>query len=263
MEKAKEDLTQQLIQAEKNFTAKLTTTQQEAKKTEDQLLQKLTATEKELDTTKQQLATIYQNLTAKAEQETLAASTDKPLAEIETKIQAEVMNTTEKRIAELETKLQQKTAWIEGIIHNHWLTSLCRQASKLASDNQVVPVVVKMSEYAKNKDTTWSSKQFYDNYNKECKLKLQVAASKFRNSYMSVSLLSMTPGKRPTGTFVVRLLNQISDSEHYLGGTSPQAKKTSGNVVWQNDYFISYQDLHKDTTTHRFLKDDALFFEVY
>ena len=173
------------------------------------------------------------------------------------------MNITGKKIAELETKLQQKTVWIESIIHNHWLTSLCRQASKLISDDQVVPVVVKMSEYAKNKVAPWSSKPFYDNYNKECKLKLQVATSKVRSNYMSVSLLLMT--KRQTGTFMVRLLNQISDSGHYLEDTSlPSSSQTkrASNAAWHNDCFISYQDLHKNTATCQYLKNDALFFEV-
>ena len=44
--KTKEGFTQQLIKAEKKFAAKLTASQEEAKATEDQLLQKIAATEK-------------------------------------------------------------------------------------------------------------------------------------------------------------------------------------------------------------------------
>ena len=267
VEKAKEDFTQ-LLEHTENITAKLMASQQEAKRTEDQLLQKLTATEKELNTTKQQLATTCQNLTkAEKEHTTLAASTDKALAEMENKIQTKVTEvvptTAEKYIVELESKLQQKIMRIEGIVHNHWLTSLRNQASKVISGNQVVPVVVKMTEFTKNKGTTWSSKPFCDSNDKECQLYLQVATSKLRPSYMSVSLLTHGLKKRLTGTYVVKLLNQISDSEHYLGDTSSQTKKVSNaSAVWQNDSFITYQDLHKVTATCQFFKNDALFFEV-
>ena len=95
---------------------------------------------------------------------------------------------------------------------------------------------------------------------------MQVATSKFRTNYMSVSLISRTPAKRLTGTFVVKLLNQISDSEHYLpvgeDPSSPTKKPSNANVVLHNDYFISYQDLRKNSPTRQFLKDDILFFEV-
>ena len=266
--KAKEDLIQQLARTEKNLTTKLTASQQEAKRIEDQLLQKLAATEKELNSTKQQLATTCQNLT-KAEKELIefAASTDKALTEMENKFQIKVTEvvptSAEKSVIELEIKLQEKMKRIEEIVGNHWLTSLCRQASKVASGNQVVPVIVKMMEFTKNKGTTWSSKPFCDSQDKECQLYVQVATSKLRPSCMSVSLFTHAPKKRLTGTFAVKLLNQISDSEHYLGDTSSQTKKFfNANAVWQNDTFISYQDLHKVTATCQFLKDDALFFEV-
>ena len=258
----KDDLTQQLVAKLADTEQQLTASQQEAKWTKNELLQKLTAIEKELNTTKQQLATTYtgcQNL--EKEHTPLAASTDKALTEMETKFQDAV-----KRIAELETKLQQRTVRIEEIIHNHWLTFLRHQASRLMSGTEVIPIVVKMTEFAKNKASSWSSKPFNDNFSKDnCELYLQVSPSKIRNSLMSVSLLSRIPSKRVTGTFVVRLLNQISDSEHYLGPedtSSPTKKSFSTNVVLQNDGFISYQELHKNTATCQFLKDDALFFEV-
>ena len=266
--KAKEDLTQQLAHTEKNLTAKLATCQQEVKRIEDQLLQKLADTVKELSTTRQQLAITSQNL-SKAEKELteFAVSTDKALTKIENKFQMKITEvvpiSAEKNITDLETKLQERMKRIEEIVGNHWLTILCHQASKVASGNQVVPVIVKMMEFTKNKDTTWSSKPFCDSQDKECQLYVQVATSKLRPSCMSVSLFTHAPKKHLTGTFVVKLLNQISDSEHYLGDTSSQTKKFSNaNAVWQNDTFISYQHLRKVTATCQFFKDDALFFEV-
>ena len=170
----------------------MTASQQEAKRTTDQLLQKLTATEKELNTTKQQLATTCQNLTkAEKEHTTLAASTDKALTEMENKFQAkvtEVVTAAEKRIAELETKLQQKTKLIEGAL-NPWLLSLHYEASKSSSGDQSVPVVVKMTELGKYHSDPggWLSAPFYDNhYNK---LQLKVNFTIGTGGYLRISVL--------------------------------------------------------------------------
>jgi len=207
--------------------SELRANQLEAKTARDELLQKLTATEKELNATKQQLATTCQ---AEKQHTPLAASNG----------------------PEMEMKLQQKMKHMEGILQNHWLTFLNHRFS-------INPIVVKMTEFAKNKITTWTSQKFH--VKDQELIQLQVAPSKIGSSIMSVSLLSDTL-KRNTGTFMVKLLNQISDSEHYLGPekkSNPQAKKS---VLLQYDNFISYQDLHKITPTSQYLKDDILFFEV-
>ena len=242
-------LRQQLVQTEKNLTAKLTTSQQEARRTKDQLLQKLAASKKELNTTKQQLAFTCQNLTkAEKEHTTLAESTDKALTEMENRFQAKI-TAAENKIAKVESKLQQKTQPIEGIF-GPWLTSLQYRASKLSSGDQVVPVVVKMAEFTRHMSARWLSKPFYNNYNKECELQLEVATEFYMyNSYVSLSLIvDYRESKQSTDKFVVRLLNQISDSEHHVGKNY--------------QYFISHQNLHKKTATCQYLKDDTLFFEV-
>ena len=295
VKKTKEGLTQRMVRVENhlsstnkqltvveqsanNALAQLTTveilkqqlsaSQQETKRTKDRLLQKLTATEKELNTTKQQLATTCQNLTkAEKEHTTLAASTDKALTEMETKFQAKI-TAAENRMAELERKLQQKTQPKEI----PWLTSLHNRAS-LASGDQVVPVVLKMTEFTKHKGTDWLSKPFYSNCNKECELQLKVFANRIDPTYMSVFLILTNRDKhKPAERLVVRLLNQNSDSEHYLGDTdtsdevNPFRKFSSFydrlNSVWYKKSFISYEHLHKNTATQQFLRDDALFFEV-
>ena len=253
--KTREDLTKQLIQTEKNLTAKLTASQQEAKWTKDQLLQKLTATEKELNTTKQQLATTCQNLTkAEKEHTTLAASTDKALTEMENKFQAKI-TAAENRIAELEKKLQQNTKQIE---EGSWLTSLHNRASMLSSGNEVVPVVVKMTEFTKHKDADWLSNSFYDNRT-TCKLQLRIFVNRDDSTYMSMCLIKVLQSKRPAGRFAVRLLNQISDRNHYQVQSDVFVPI---NTIWQKKFFISYKDLHKSTAEYQYLRDDTLFFEV-
>ena len=273
--KTREDLTQQLVQTEKNLTAKLTAIQQEAKKTKDGLIQKLTATEKELNTTKQQLATTGQNLTkAEKEHTTLAASTDKALSEMENKFQAkitEIASVAEKKITELETKLQQKTKQLQEKMLDPWFTSMQYRASKFGSGNQVVPVVVKMTEFTKHINSKWLSKPFYSNYNKECELQLEVFANNTNSTYMSVYLkLADHCYYKPADKLVVRLLNQINDSEHHLGDVCRPAvnvfkmfhSASSVNLVWRNSNFISYKCLRENTRTCQFLRDDTLFFEI-
>ena len=275
----------------KNITARLTASQQETTKIKDQLLQKLTTAEKELNTTKQQLATTCQNLTkAEKEHTTLAASTDKALTEMENKFQAkitEVMTATEQKITELQASLQQKTQL-------SWFLFLQHQASKLSScpDDQIVPVVLKMTEFTKNvKGNGWLSKPFYDTQNKQCKLQLKVVANKINEvTYLSVLLLGdhevhnkHMPPKKPAGDTrkwwclvfihddsIVKLLNQISDDEHIEGHMKYKSKHTMSlvpavvdpNTLYENLQFISYEDLHKNTATCQYLKDDTLFFEV-
>ena len=223
-----------------NLKHQLSASQQEAKTTKNQLLQKLAATKKELNTTKQQLAITCQNLTiAEKEHTTLAASTDKALTEMETKFQAkitEIAAAADKRITELETKI--------------WFTSLQNRASKLASGNQVVPVVVKMTEFTKHMNTKWLSQPFYNSCNKECELQLEVATKLYMyNYYVSLCLIvEYKESKQSTDKFVVNLLNQIRDSEHHVGKNY--------------QYFISHHNLYNKTVTCQYLKDDTLFFEV-
>ena len=255
--KTKEDLTQQLVQTEKNLTAKLTTSQQEAKQTNDQLLQKLAATEKELNTTKQQLATTCQNLTkAEKEHTTLAASTDKALAEMENRFQAKI-TAAENKITEVENKLQQKSQLIEETLGS-WVKSLHYRASKLSLGNRIVPVVVKMTEFTKHKHTRWLSKPFYSNHNKEYKLQLQVNGHEgFWAGYMSVSLVvDPVQSQKPNDKYVVKLLNQITDCQHFY---FDEFYQTTSDIWKSKNFFYCSSFL---TGIRQYLNDDTLFFEV-
>ncbi|XP_065887461.1 TNF receptor-associated factor 3-like isoform X1 [Dysidea avara] len=270
--KTKDDLTQQLA-----------VTKQEAKKTKDELTQKLTNTQRDLNTTKQQVATTCQNLT-KAEKEhiTLAANTDEVLAKLETKFQTkitEIETAAQKRITELETKLEQKTQQIELIISDpriFWYNTVNYQASKLSSGDQVVPVIVKMSEYTTKKSdgVRWYSDSFYTHH-KGYKMCLLVYATGY-DGYMTIFLILMEgpyddqlrwPLK---GHCEMKLLNQISNSEHHLENGRYQdnghKRVTSGErcsyAMWFSIKFISHEHLQKITPTCQYLKDDSIFLQV-
>ena len=225
IEKSKEALTQKIVLVE-NHLSSANKQLKEAKRAKDKLLQKLTTTEKELNITKQQLAATCHNLT---------------------------------KAVELERKPQQNTQPKE---EGPWLTSLHNRASKLSSGDQVLPLVVKMTEFTKHMGTNWLSKPFYNDPSKECKLQLQVSAAPLLGyTYMSVSLVvDHKQSKQQSDKLVVKLLNQVGDSEHYAGGNLFQFGVS--NIIWQNQCFITYENLHKKTATYQYLKDDTLFFEV-
>jgi len=74
------------------------------------------------------------------------------------------------------------------------------------------------------------------------------------------------------GKFEIKLLNQISDSQHHSvtvtfsdSITSNVDKRvTDGERArgWGKPQFISNEDLYKTTPLHQFLKDDCLFIQV-
>ena len=118
-----------------------------------------------------------------------------------------------------------------------------------------------MTEFTKHMSTKWLSKPFY-NPSKECKLQLQVSAAPvFGYTYMSVSLIvDHKQSKQQSDKLVVKLLNQVSNSEYHVGGNIFQF--AISDIIWQNQCFITYENLHKKTATYQYLKDDTLFFEV-
>ncbi|XP_065917309.1 hyaluronan mediated motility receptor-like [Dysidea avara] len=273
--KWKDDLIQQLTvtkqEAKKiidDLTQRLVASQQEVKKTKNELTQKLTNTERELNTTKQQLATTCQNLTkAEKEHTTLAANTDEALAKLETKFQT--------KITEIETAAQRRITELEHntkLLFGDWPSIISTSSSRLSSGDQVVPVILKMSEYTKKKesDVIWHSDSFYTHH-KGYRMTLYIGAA-----HLSVGLLLM---KGPyddqlrwplKGHCEVKLLNQISNSEHHLGNGKHQDNghkrvtigERSHYFMWYTHQFISNEDLHKITPTCQCLKDDNIFIKV-
>ncbi|XP_065887532.1 TNF receptor-associated factor 2-like [Dysidea avara] len=240
-----------------NLTQQLAVTKQEAKNTKGELTQKLTNTQRDLNTTKQQLATTCQNL-AKAEKEhiTLAANTDEVLAKLETKFQTKITKietAAQKRITELETNLKQKTQQIDKLLLITWGMDIVLMASKISSGDQVVPVIVKVSEYTKKKSdkVKWYSDSFYTHHKgyKMCLL-VDVGGWSTRSGYLTVHLFLM---KGPyddqlrwplKGHCEMKLLNQISNSEHHLGNGRHKGDAHERITSGERSYYYSIIMVH-------------------
>ena len=219
--------------------------------------------------------------TTKQEQIILAAKTDEALARLETKFQTkitEIETATQKRIAELESKLKQKAQQVDRntqLDKRH--TDLDTFSSKLSSGNQVVPVIVKMSEYSKKRrdGVEWYSESFYTHH-MGYKMCLVVYPAGWISSFLALQLYLM---KGPyddklrwplKGRCTVKLLNQISGNEHHLGKgryldfghQRVTSAERSSLYMWHSSQFIFNEDLHEITTKHQYLKDDCVFLQV-
>jgi len=159
---------------------------------------------------------------------------DEALVKLQTKI-AQVEAFAQKNITELEIKLQllsalyeaennsQQSVLINGDVK--WATNLITESAKLLSGNQLIPVIVKLSEYSKKycDDVDWFSDPFYTHPN-GYRLCPNVNAADRNLAYsihLSVELYLM---KGPHDDYLswplnenceVKLLNQITNSEHY------------------------------------------------
>jgi len=259
---------------------RIITAQAETKKT---LTQKLENTERELNNTKQQLATACQNLSeAEKEHVRLATSTDEALAILEVKFQTKITENeiaAQKRITELETKLEQKNQLLESL-HSKWSIQLVTDAARLSSVDKVVPVVVMMPEYykyiKKKSEVNHYGDSFYTHH-KGYKMCLCIEAGGIdcvKETHLLVRLVLL---KGPyddqlrwplKGHCEVKLLNQISNSEHHLGngqyyyGGSHKQVIIGSHDMWCSNQFINSQELSKITSTCQYLKDDRIFFQV-
>ena len=145
----------------------------------------------------------------------------------------------------------------------------------------VTPVIIKMSKYAQNmlEKKQWLSPPFYS-HKMGYKLCLSVYPYGHRMSkgtYMSVCLHLM---KGPyddilpwplEAVFKVKLLNQISDSQHHAEPNQfvfdakkniCQLRSSDLSKGWGYSSFISHEKLNKIAFMCQFLKDDSVFFEV-
>ena len=167
-----------------------------------------------------------------------------------------------------------------------WSDKLVAMVMMSKSNDQECPVTIKMSEYGKKRrnNVEWYSNPFYS-HNKGYKMCLNVDAgghSKGKGTHLSAFLYLM---KGPhddeltwpytEGKFKIKLLNQISDSEHHfwmvnynkIASSNSASRIIDGNRSRAKDgqgrhKFISNDDLSKVTPTCQFLKDDCLFLQV-
>ena len=146
----------------------------------------------------------------------------------------------------------------------------------------VCPVTIKMTEYKEKKENAiqWYSDPFYTQ-NKGYKMCLRVDPAghgdgEGHDTHLSAFLYLM---KGPyddeltwplRGKFEIKVLNQISDSEHHLvtllyddrASDDSAGRVTDGKKGWGYSQYISNEDLNKITPTCQYLKDDCLFFQV-
>jgi len=196
----------------------------------------------------------------------------------------EVEMAAQKRIVGLENKLQQKSDELDLV--NQWFQwerNITYEAAKLSSGVQeTIPVIVKMSGYKEikadyNKNRyAWYSVSFYTHH-KGYKISLQVYVSS--STHLKAHLyLERGPHDSQLwwplkGHCEVKLLNQINDSEHYVGTgelnynghesyTTRENKQTTNAYMWSSTSFISYKELENVTTTRQYLKDNTVYFRV-
>ena len=152
----------------------------------------------------------------------------------------------------------------------------------MAKSDQVCPVVISATEFdeRKNSKVKWYSGPFYshDKGYKMCLSLYPAGNGEAKGTHLSVFLYLM---KGPhddeltwplRGKFEVKLLNQISDCEHYPLAIAydehtkdgPASRVTYGVKAtgWGKPHFISNENLHKVTPTCQYLKDDCIFLQV-
>jgi len=146
-------------------------------------------------------------------------------------------------------------------------------AEKLSSGEEIIPVIVKMSDYTLNSRDkfNWYSDPFYTHRNgyKMC-LFCHVGST-----HLSVHLYLMRGPHDDQLTWPlkgycrVKLLNQVSNSEHYVGtgncDTDSHIRVTNGEQrsMWYSNKFINNKHLKMVTGTCQYLKDDSIFLQVY
>ena len=163
-----------------------------------------------------------------------------------------------------------------------WPDKLVAMVTMAKVGNQMCPAILKISQFNKEKMSNkyWYSDSFYT-HNKGYKMCLCVDAACYgdgKGTHLSMFLFLM---KGPhddeltwplRGKFEIKLLNQISDSEHYsvmltfdhtTSGADKRVKMgdRAANGLGKPK-FISNEDLHKTTPKCLYLKDDCLFFQV-
>ena len=164
-----------------------------------------------------------------------------------------------------------------------WPDKLVAIAKMSESYGKLCPVVLKMTN-VKNKKTfsiEWYSDSFYTDI-KGYKMCVRIDAGgdgSGEGTHLSVYLHLM---KGPhddeltwplRGKFEIKLLNQISNSEHHSmmvtydddatdNCDSRVTKSNRNQFGWGRQQYISNQNLSKLTSTCQFLKDDCLFFQV-
>lgn len=168
-----------------------------------------------------------------------------------------------------------------------WPDKLVSIVTLKSGDQQFFPQLLRMPGFNEKRNRIeWYSDPFYTHSNgyKMCLCVFAAGYGDGEGTHLSVSLYLMKglcddelvwPLR---GKFKVKLLNQISDSEHHskiLTYDDKTPDDNAGRVMvgekadgWGFHRYISNEDLHKTTkfrrtnTTCQYLKDDSIFFKV-
>ena len=144
--------------------------------------------------------------------------------------------------------------------------------------DRVCPVVISVNNFNEKKVNVLRYSDFFYTHDKGYKMCLCVSTTIDEDTHMSVYLYLM---KGPhddeltwplRGKFEVKLLNQISDCEHYsytLSYDDHTNDDSAGRVIiddkaigWGYQKFISHEYLHMVTPRCQYLKDDCIFLQV-
>ena len=173
------------------------------------------------------------------------------------------------KIKELELGLRQNHA-VMKLMFGEWTMQLNTRAAQLSSGDQVLPVIVRMSEYAQKKENNidWYSDPFYTEEGGH-KIQLNVAPNgcdTAEGNYLSVYMHfirgpydDMLPWPLK-GRFKVTLLNQLGDTKHHSVAHNISADQLSwcGTRTMWDPCFIKVTTLQNSG----YLKNDSLFFEI-
>ena len=193
---------------------------------------------------------------------------------------------TKQKLVSTEDKLANAIQQIDALkLYIYTSVKLTTMASLFESGDQICPVVIKVSEYSKKEknDANWYTESFCT-HQMGYRMCLNIYPGgydhgKGKGTHLSLFLHVMQGIYDDEltwplqGTFEVKLLNQISDSEHLPvvinfneGSEECGLRVITGDRAetgWGERYeLISNEDLHKHTTTCQFLKDDCVYFEV-
>ena len=186
---------------------------------------------------------------------------------------------TEERVSNVETMLncliQNSTGTGMVITETNWASHLAALAKNAL---KTCPVVIRLLQFISNVESgdRWYSDPFYTIKNG---YQMCLSANMHNDSdYLSVWLYLMKGPNDDELTwplrikFELKLLNQISDSEHYLKMLTFDERvddDVSARVIddklakgWGYSKFISFKNLFDNTETCQYLKDDCIFFQV-
>jgi len=167
------------------------------------------------------------------------------------------------------------------IIKTQWSLTLMARRAMVKLDDHVCPVIICVADIHEKKTALYCLDSAFYSHNKGYKLCLYVDPTgdgDAKGTHLSV-FLSLMKGPHDDeltwplrGKFEVKLLNQISDCEHYsktwtFNKHTPavnaervsEGEKSKG---WGRPKFISNEDLRKVTPTCQYLKDNCIFFQV-